>query len=48
MLDGETVTGLKFCEESLNDSGQLAFTAYFEDPETLETRVAVFRATPAP
>jgi hypothetical protein len=48
MLDGETVTGLKFCEEGLNDSGQLAFTAFFEDPETLETRVAVFRATPAP
>jgi len=48
MLDGETVTGLKFCEEGLNDSGQLAFTAFFEDSETLETRVAVFRATPAP
>ena len=45
-LDGETVTGLTFCEEGLNDSGQLAFTAFFEDPETLETRVAVFRATP--
>ena len=48
MLDGETVTGLTFCEEGLNDSGQLAFTAFFEDPETLETRVAVFRATPVP
>jgi hypothetical protein len=47
-LDGETVTGLTFCEEGLNDSGQLAFTAFFEDPETLETRVAVFRATPVP
>jgi hypothetical protein len=42
------VTGLTFCEEGLNDSGQLAFTAFFEDPETLETRVAVFRATPVP
>ncbi len=48
ILDGETVTGLTFCEEGLNDSGQLAFTAFFEDPETLETRVAVFRATPVP
>ena len=48
MLDGETVTGLKFCEEGLNDSGQLTFTAFFEDSETLETRVAVFHATPAP
>ena len=47
-LDGETVTGLTFCEEGLNDSGQLAFTAFFEDPETFETRVAVFRATPVP
>jgi hypothetical protein len=47
-LDGETVTSLTFCEEGLNDSGQLAFTAFFEDPETLETRVAVFRATPVP
>jgi hypothetical protein len=47
-LDGETVSGLTFCEEGLNDSGQLAFTAFFEDPETLETRVAVFRATPVP
>jgi hypothetical protein len=47
-LDGETVSGLTFCEEGLNDSGQLAFTAFFEDPDTFETRVAVFRATPVP
>jgi hypothetical protein len=47
-LDGETVTSLTFCEEGLNDSGQLAFTAFFEDPETFETRVAVYRATPVP
>jgi hypothetical protein len=47
-LDGETVTSLTFCEEGLNDSGQLAFTAFFEDPETFETRVAVFRAMPVP
>jgi hypothetical protein len=47
-LDGATVTGLGFAEEGLNDSGQLAFTAFFQDPNTFETRVAVFRATPAP
>jgi hypothetical protein len=47
-LDGETVTSLTFCEEGLNDSGQLAFTAFYEDPDTFETRAAVFRATPVP
>jgi hypothetical protein len=46
-LDGSTVTGLTFCEEGLNHSGQLAFTAFFEDPETFQTRAAVFLATPA-
>jgi hypothetical protein len=45
-LDGAEVTGLTFCEEGLSDSGELAFTATFEDPDTFETRVAVFRATP--
>jgi hypothetical protein len=47
-LDGAIVTGLGFAEEGLNDSGQLAFTASFQDPNTFETRVAVFRATPVP
>jgi hypothetical protein len=47
-LDGATVTGLGFAEEGLNDSGQLAFRASFQDPNSFETRVAVFRATPAP
>ncbi|MGI8910491.1 MAG: DUF7453 family protein [Rubrobacteraceae bacterium] len=47
-LDGATVTGLTFCEEVLNDSGQLAFTAFFENPDTLESRAAIFRATPLP
>jgi hypothetical protein len=47
-LDGATVSSLSFCEEGLNDSGQLAFTAFFEDPDTFELRAAVFRATPAP
>ena len=46
-LDGARVTGLIFCEEGLSDSGELAFTATFEDPDTFETRVAVFRATPS-
>jgi hypothetical protein len=45
-LDGDTITSLTFCEEALNRSGQLAFTAFFEDPETFELRTAVFRATP--
>ena len=45
-LDGETVTAVGICEDGLNDSGQLAFTAIFEDPNTFERRVAVFRATP--
>jgi hypothetical protein len=47
-LDGATVSSLTFCEEGLSDSGQLAFTAFFEDPVTFETRAAVFRATPSP
>lgn len=46
--DGSTVTNLSFCEEGLNDSGQLAFRADFEDPDTFETRSAIFRATPSP
>lgn len=46
-LDGDTITSITFCEEGLSDSGELAFTAFFEDPATFETRVAVFRATPA-
>jgi hypothetical protein len=45
-LDRAQVTSLSFCEEGLSDSGELAFTATFEDPDTFETRVAVFRATP--
>jgi hypothetical protein len=45
-LDGGTVAGLNFCEEGLNDSGQLAFIAEIEDKNG-DVRVAVFRATPA-
>ena len=46
-LDGATVLNVTFCEEGLNDSGQLAFVASLEDPSAPEGfRVAVFRATP--
>ena len=46
-LDGATVQSLSFCEEGLNDADQLAFTATFADTTApLDTRVAVFRATP--
>ena len=44
-LDGGTVAGLRFCEEGLNDSGQLAFVAEIEDRNG-DVRVAVFRASP--
>jgi hypothetical protein len=48
-LDGATVVNLTFCEEGLNDSGQLAFAAQFEDPNSPDGfRTAVFRATPEP
>jgi hypothetical protein len=43
-LDGGTVAGLRFCEEGLNDSGQLAFIAEIEDRNG-DVRAAVFRAT---
>ena len=46
-LDGETVTGLRFCEEGLSDAGELAFVADFQDPDTVEVvRTAVYRASP--
>jgi len=35
-LDGSTVQNLTFCEEGLSDSGQLAFVATLEDPNTPE------------
>jgi hypothetical protein len=44
-LDGGTVVGLNFCEEGLNDSGQLAFVADIEDRNG-DLRTAVFRAAP--
>lgn len=48
ILDGDTITGLRLCEEGLNASGQLAFIADFQDPSTLEQHTAVFRATRGP
>jgi len=48
-LDGPAVTNLRFCDEGLNDSGQLAFHATFDDPSVPGgVRVAIYRATPAP
>ena len=48
-LDGATVQNITFCEEGLNDSGELGFIANLEDPNAPEGfRVAVFRATPGP
>jgi hypothetical protein len=46
-LDGSTVQNLTFCEEGLNDSDQLAFTAQLADRTSpVGFRMAVFRATP--
>jgi len=47
-LAGDTIASLRFCEEGVNDSGQLTFIATLQDPVTLEPHTAVFRATPAP
>jgi hypothetical protein len=48
-LDGAAIQNLVFCEEGLNDSGQLAFVATLEDASQRDGfRVAVFRATPSP
>jgi hypothetical protein len=47
-LDGATVTSLRFCDEGLNDAGQLVFQATFDDPSVPEgIRVAIYRAGPA-
>jgi len=46
-LDGSTVARLRFCDEGLNDAGQLAFQATFNDSSLPGgIRVAVYRATP--
>jgi len=46
-LDGSTVQNITFCEEGLSDSGELAFVAQLDAPDTPDSfRTAVFRATP--
>jgi hypothetical protein len=46
-LDGSIVQSVGLCDESLNDSGQLAFQVGFADPTApFNTRVAIYRATP--
>jgi hypothetical protein len=48
MLDGSPVAELRFCDEGLNDSGQLAIQVTFDDPTVPDgRRVAIYRATPA-
>jgi hypothetical protein len=48
-LDGSTVQNITFCEEGFSDSGELAFVAQLEAPDTPDGfRTAVFRATPVP
>ena len=46
-LDGRTVGSLRICEGGLNDHGELAFLATFEDPSVPDgLRIGVYRATP--
>jgi hypothetical protein len=46
-LDGAIVKSLRFCDDGLNNSGELAFQATFDDPTVPDgIRVAVYRATP--
>jgi hypothetical protein len=46
-LDSATISNVSFCEEGLNDSGQVAFVAGLDDPSAPEgRRTAVFLATP--
>ena len=47
-LDGAIVSNLSFCEEGLNDSGELTFIATLDELDGSGFRTAVFRATPAP
>ncbi len=46
ILDGDVVTDVRMCQEGLNDSGQLAFTAQLRDPVTNATHTSIYRATP--
>jgi len=46
-LDGRTVRSLRICEGGLNDQGELAFFATFDDPHIPDgIRIGVYRATP--
>jgi hypothetical protein len=46
-LDGATISNVSFCEEGLNDSGEVAFIAELTDRRAPEgRRTAVFHATP--
>jgi hypothetical protein len=46
-LDSARISNVSFCEEGLNDSGQVAFVAGLDDPSAPEgRRTAVFLATP--
>ena len=47
-LDGAIVSNLSFCEEGLNDSGQLTFIATLDELDGSGFRTAVFRATREP
>jgi hypothetical protein len=42
------VSSLSFCEEGINDSGELAFIATLDEMDGSGFRTAVFRATREP
>jgi len=47
VIDGDPVSNVVFCEEGLNDAGQLTYVATLDDPEAPDgVRVVVVRATP--
>ena len=46
VLDGATVSSLSFCEEGLNNSGEIAFVATLDELDGSGSRTAVFRASP--
>ncbi len=47
VIDGDPVSNVVFCEEGLNDSGQLAFVATLDGPDAPDgVRVVWVRATP--
>ena len=48
VVDGDPISNVVFCEEGLNDSGQLAFVATLDDPDAPDgTRIVWVRATPS-